>query len=84
MQANTPRRSYGTPTAAGALGIKPASLNTALWRHGHYCGIRPSRLPNGRLLWPADEIDALAAGARAHEAPDFSARLSAGRAAAAQ
>lgn len=79
-QSTKPFRSYNTKRAAIALGgIQAASLSTALWRNGHYCGVVPSRLPNGRLLWPADEIDALAAGARASEAPDTGARLAAAR-----
>lgn len=84
MTKNHTPRNLSTAAAADALGVKPGSLATALWRHGHYCGIKPARLPNGRLLWPADEVENVASGARAAEAPDFSARLSAGRAAAAQ
>jgi len=73
-------RSYNTRRAGAVLGgILPSSLSTALYRNGHYCGIKPVKLPNGRLLWPAAEIDALAAGARADEAPDLGARLASGR-----
>ncbi len=80
MEANQSPRNYDTRRAAAALGgILPASISTALYRNGHYCGVVPARLPNGRLLWPADEIDALASGARADEAPNTGARLAAGR-----
>lgn len=79
MKTSTTPRSYSTTAVAGALGIQPHSLSTSLYRKGHYCGIKPARLPNGRLLWPADEIDALVAGARSDEAPDFAARLASGR-----
>ena len=72
-------RNYSTATAAAALGIRPASLSTSLWRHGHYCGVRPAKMPNGRLLWPGPEIDALVAGTRSDEAPDTGARLAAAR-----
>lgn len=82
MQSNQTPRSYSTTRAGLVLGIQAASLSTSLWRNGHYCGVVPVRLPNGRLLWPADEIDALAAGARASEAPDTGARLAAARTAA--
>lgn len=27
---------------------------------GAYCGVRPLKLPNGRLLWPDDTIEQLA------------------------
>lgn len=81
MQQNQqPRHYYNTRRAAVVLGgILPASLATALYRNGHYCGIKPTKLPNGRLLWAADEIDALAAGAHAGAAPDLGGRLAAGR-----
>jgi hypothetical protein len=81
MKQNQHPRSYNTQRTAAVLGgILPASISTALCRNGHYCGVVPVRLPNGRLLWPADEIDALASGARAVEAPDVGARLAAARA----
>jgi len=79
MQQNQPPRSYSTARAGLVLGMQAASLSTSLWRNGHYCGVTPARLPNGRLLWPADQIDALAAGARSSEAPDTGARLAAAR-----
>lgn len=84
MKPNQAPRNYSTVAAATVFGVQPGSLSTALWRNGHYCGIKPVRLPNGRLLWPADEVDAVATGARGNEAPDYAARLSAGRAAAMQ
>lgn len=84
MKPSPNPRNLSTAAAAAVLGVKPATLNSGLWRHGHYLGIKPARLPNGRLLWPADQVEAVASGARAAEAPDFSARLSAGRAAAMQ
>lgn len=73
-------KNHTTKTAAAILGIKPGSMATAVYRKGGYCGITPAKLPNGRLLWPADEIDALASGARAHEAPHTGERLAAARA----
>lgn len=51
-----------TETLAAGLGLKPQSLRAAICRAGHYYGIRPAKLPNGRLLWPADAIERLAAG----------------------
>lgn len=52
-----------TEALAESLGIKPQSLRAALCRHQHYYGIRPIKLPNGRLLWPADAVERLTAGA---------------------
>jgi len=45
-----------TEALADGLGIKPQTLRAAICRHQHYYGIRPAKLPNGRLLWPADAI----------------------------
>jgi hypothetical protein len=59
---NPEPRGYSTATFARKLELKPQSLRTALWRDGHYCGIRPIKLgdsTSSRLLWPADQVDAL-------------------------
>lgn len=39
--------------------VKIASISAALCRHGHFHGLRPRKLPNGRLVWPADQVDAV-------------------------
>lgn len=51
-----------TAALAQRIGYKPASIRTSVWRNGHFHGIRPFRLPNGRLLWPADAVERLLAG----------------------
>ena len=43
-------------TLARQIDRQPASIRTAVWRNGHFCGLKPARLPNGRLLWPADAV----------------------------
>lgn len=45
---------HTTAALATRLGIQPQSLREAVCRKGSYYGITPTRLPNGRLLWPAD------------------------------
>lgn len=45
-----------TATLASQIDRRPASIRTAVWRNGHFCGLKPARLPNGRLLWPADAV----------------------------
>lgn len=62
-------RGYSTARIAKQLDIQPASIRTAVWRNGHFHGVRPIRLggfvrkdgkaAGGRLVWPADQIDAL-------------------------
>ena len=38
------------------------SIRTALSRTGHYLGLRPVKLPNGRLLWDAAAVDKILNG----------------------
>lgn len=52
-----------TEELADAIGMRPDSIRVHLCRRGSYYGIRPARLANGRLLWPADSVDRLV---RAH------------------
>lgn len=35
--------------------VKPESVVSRLCRTGSYFGVRPTKLENGRLLWPDDE-----------------------------
>ncbi len=51
-----------TATLARLIGYKSASIRTAVWRNGHFNNIKPIKLPNGRLLWPADAVERLTAG----------------------
>ena len=57
-----PPRCYATKTAARILDRAPHTLRKAHCELGHYCGVTPKKLPAGGLLWPAEEIDALAMG----------------------
>lgn len=63
-----------TEAFAGSLGLKPQSIRAALCRDGHYFGIRPSKLPNGRLLWPADSVERLTAGNSINPETDAAAK----------
>jgi hypothetical protein len=53
---------FTTEALADATGHQPQTLRAGYCRNGHWCGIRPAKLPNGRLLWPADAIERLTAG----------------------
>lgn len=59
---NARAKTLSTEQAAAALHIKPQTLRAALCRDGHYFGLRPRKLPNGRLLWPAEGIERLLSG----------------------
>ncbi len=55
-------RNFSTEEFAAALKVKPQSIRAAYCRDGHYLNVIPVKLVNGRLLWPADGVDALVAG----------------------
>jgi hypothetical protein len=48
-----------TAQFADMVGIKAESIHRSLSLNGHYLKIRPIKLPNKRLMWPADEIEKL-------------------------
>jgi hypothetical protein len=50
----TPPRQITTAQLAENCLVNPNSIRVALCRTGSYFGIRPEKLPNGRLAWPAD------------------------------
>lgn len=45
-----------TEDVAAMFSVKAESVRGALSRKGHYYGIKPHKLPNGRLVWSADEV----------------------------
>ncbi|MFM0031182.1 hypothetical protein PQR70_33700 [Paraburkholderia madseniana] len=47
----------GTKELAALLNIKPQSIYKRLCETKTYWGLTPTKLPNGRLLWPADAIE---------------------------
>lgn len=51
--------SQTTEALATELGLQPQTLRAALCRNGHYFGLRPVKLPNRRLMWPADAMQRL-------------------------
>lgn len=48
-----------TEAFAKALNLKPNTLRAALCRTGSYYGVRPVKMPNRMLLWPADALERL-------------------------
>lgn len=61
MQNKTTRR-YTTSEAAAVVRFQPQTLRRALCVDGSFKNVRPVKLEGGRLLWPADQIDALVSG----------------------
>lgn len=48
-----------TDQFASLFDVKPESVRRALCVKGHYLGIKPIKLPNGRLRWSARPIGGL-------------------------
>lgn len=48
-----------TAEFAAALGVQGNTVRRGLCVRGEYMGIRPIKLPNQRLLWPAEAVDRL-------------------------
>ena len=44
-----------TEAFAAVFAVKPASVRSRYCREGSYFGVKPHKLPNGRLLWPVDD-----------------------------
>jgi len=55
-------RRISTEELAAALRIRPQTVRAGLHYNGHYLGLKPTKLPNGRLLWDAAAVDALLNG----------------------
>lgn len=58
---NRPRK-LDTTEAAERLRIRPQTLRRALCLQGHYYGMKPTKMANGRLLWDSADLDRLTAG----------------------
>lgn len=50
-----------TEQLAEKFHVKPNTIRTSLCRNGHWCGLRPVRLPNRFLAWPDDAVERLLA-----------------------
>lgn len=44
---------------AKPFGIKGTSIHRRVCLTGSYFGVTPTKLPNGRLLWPDDAVEQL-------------------------
>lgn len=56
------RRPITTEELAALLSIRPQSIRKRYSQTGAYFSLRPTKLPNGRLMWPADALEQLAEG----------------------
>ncbi|ROO31958.1 monooxygenase [Salinisphaera japonica YTM-1] len=56
---NSASTGMSTAAFADSIGAKAGSIRVRLCQTGSYFGIKPKKLPNGRLLWPADSVERL-------------------------
>lgn len=63
LTATQAGRPITTEELAALLSIRPQSIRKRYCQTGAYFSLRPVKLPNGRLMWPADALDKLAEGA---------------------
>lgn len=64
MPIPTNRDHISTDELAAILAIDPQSIRKRHSMDGSYLGIRPTKLPNRRLLWPVVEVKKLLSGGR--------------------
>lgn len=57
-----PAAKLSTEVLAAKFSAQPQTPRASYCRHGHWTGLIPNKLPNGRLLWDESEADALLAG----------------------
>ncbi|MEF8730283.1 MAG: hypothetical protein V5B34_19105 [Accumulibacter sp.] len=68
-QSIRPAAILTTDELAARFSVSPQTPRASFCRFGHWMGLVPVKLPNGRLLWSADQADALIAGETA-KTPD--------------
>jgi len=61
---NTLEFNQPTEQLASSIGVKASSIRTRLCKTGSYFGLKPQKLPNGRLLWPSDSVEQLLKGVK--------------------
>ena len=49
-------KSFSTEQLAQLLHVKDGTIRRGLCLNGHYMGIKPVKLPNGRLIWPEEPV----------------------------
>lgn len=62
MPVPTNREHVSTDELAAILAVEPQSILKRHSKDGSYLGIRPTKLPNRRLLWPVADVKKLLSG----------------------
>lgn len=64
VPVNSHRQFLTTDEFAAALGVAPQTIRKGYSADGHYCDVRPTKLPNRRLAWPTDAVDSILKASR--------------------
>lgn len=59
MNTPKPERLLTTEQLADLLTMHPQSIRKRFSQTGSYFGLRPLKLPNGKLRWPSDSVEQL-------------------------
>lgn len=59
ISTTTQNQTLTTDQLSQKLHIKANTVRTKFCKDGHVFGIKPTKLPNGRLLWSSEAVDAL-------------------------
>jgi hypothetical protein len=62
VPSTRPAAKITTEEGAERMRNRPQTWRASLCRHGHYLGMVPVKLPNGRLLWDAAAVERLISG----------------------
>lgn len=57
-----PVEKISTEVLAAKFGARPQTPRASYCRFGHWLGLIPTKIPNGRLMWDALDADRLLAG----------------------
>lgn len=63
VEGESERYCLSTESFAAQYLVEPQTVRKQYAMTGSYHGVRPLRLPNRKLLWPADSIEKLLAAA---------------------
>lgn len=64
MRRSLANEVFTTEVFAERVGVQPQTIRKSYCLIGHYLGVRPVKLPNRRLIWPALQIEILIAGGK--------------------
>lgn len=52
---NVEIENFTTKELANLFKVRPGTVRRGFCVKGHYLGLRPCKLPNGRLMWPSEQ-----------------------------